>query len=312
MNSHTEPGMEPSPRTILLIEDNINYARLIRPIAARQSSDTITLIHALSLGEGLEILTQEAESIDCILLDLNLHDSEGLETFRKTHGHAPDTPIVVLTALENEGIACQAVREGAQDYLYKGDMKSGVLLRAMRYAMERKRLERELRRLSITDNLTELFNQRHFFEDIKQEVTRARRMRYSLCLIVFDLDNFKCYNDTHGHLAGDEVLRSVGEITRRSIRTDVDTAYRYGGDEFVVILPNTETREALEVAERIRENISRDIRGVDISVGISSLEDHVTIKDFIQAADLAMYLDKSRHGSNVIPLKPASRKNSTE
>jgi len=303
--------MELSPRTILLIEDNINYVRLIRPIAARQSGNTITLIHAISLGEGLDILTREAESIDCILLDLNLHDSEGLETFRKAHEHAPDTPIVVLTALEDEEIAFQAVREGAQDYLYKGDMKSGVLMRAMQYAMERKRLERELRRLSITDNLTDLFNQRHFFEEITQEITRARRMKYPLCLIVFDLDDFKKYNDTHGHLAGDEVLRSVGKITRQSIRTDVDTAYRYGGDEFAVILPNTEPEEAWEVAGRIKENIARVLRGINVSVGISSLEEHTTIKDFIQAADLAMYLDKSNHKNNVIPLKPARRKKNT-
>jgi diguanylate cyclase (GGDEF)-like protein len=300
--------MKPSSQTILLIEDNINFVKLIRPIAARQSGGAITLVHAKSLGEGLEILARDTGAIDCILLDLNLHDSEGLETFRKTHQRAPDTPIVVLTALEDEGIACRAVGEGAQDYLYKGDMKSGILIRAIRYAIERKRLERELRRLSITDNLTELFNQRCFFEEINQEVTRARRMKYPLCLIVFDLDNFKQYNDTHGHLAGDEVLRGVGRITRQSIRMDVDTAYRYGGDEFAVLLPNTEPKEAWEVAERIKKNIAGELKGVNVSVGISFLEEHSTIKDFIQAADLAMYLDKSNHKENVIPLKSPRRK----
>jgi diguanylate cyclase (GGDEF)-like protein len=300
--------METSPRTILVVEDNVNYVRLIHPIVARKSGKPTTLIHATSLSEGLEILKRKADFIECILLDLNLPDSEGLETFRKVHELVPDIPIVVLTAIEDEEIAFHAVREGAQDYLYKGDIKSGILLRAIRYAMERKRLEREFRLLSITDNLTELFNQRHFFEEINREVSRARRMKHSLCLIILDLDNFKNYNDTYGHLAGDEVLKSVGRVTRQSIRMDVDSAYRYGGDEFAILLPHTEPEEAREVADRIKENIADKLRNINVSIGISSLQDHITIKDFIQAADLAMYLDKSNHRNNVIPLNPVSRK----
>jgi diguanylate cyclase (GGDEF)-like protein len=108
------------------------------------------------------------------------------------------------------------------------------------------------------------------------------------------------------------VLRAVGGITRESIRADVDTAYRYGGDEFAVLLPNTETKDAWEVACRIKENISTSLQNIYISIGISSLDEHVTIKDFIQAADLAMYLDKTNHkDDNVISLNHVSGEKNT-
>jgi diguanylate cyclase (GGDEF)-like protein/PAS domain S-box-containing protein len=157
---------------------------------------------------------------------------------------------------------------------------------------EQKKLEEELRRLSITDNLTALFNQRHFYVKIAEESKRAQRMGYPLSLIIFDLDDFKAYNDTYGHLAGDEVLRLVGEIVKNSIRQDMDTAFRYGGDEFAIILPSSAKADAAGVAGRIRENVLTRIHGIDISVGISSLKADEPIMTLIHTADTAMYGQK--------------------
>ncbi len=160
---------------------------------------------------------------------------------------------------------------------------------------ERKKFEEELKRLSITDDLTGLFNQRHFYRRIDEEAKRARRMAYPLCIILFDLDSFKSYNDTYGHLAGNDVLKEVGAIARSCIREDMDTAFRYGGDEFAVILPSIPEQGARAVADRIRSEVIRKIQGIDISIGIASLEEELDVTDIIHRADSAMYEQKGRH-----------------
>jgi diguanylate cyclase (GGDEF)-like protein/PAS domain S-box-containing protein len=158
---------------------------------------------------------------------------------------------------------------------------------------ERKKLESELIRLSITDNLTGLFNQRHFTKKIKEEVERARRMRYPLCLVIFDVDNFKTYNDLHGHLKGDQILRTIGEITLRSVRFEVDSGYRYGGDEFALILPYADPVIAENIIKRINMKVSEKTRGVTISYGICSLVDDISIEELITSADKDMYGKKT-------------------
>jgi diguanylate cyclase (GGDEF)-like protein/PAS domain S-box-containing protein len=159
---------------------------------------------------------------------------------------------------------------------------------------EFKKMEQELRRLSITDDLTGLLNQRHFMERVRQEVERAGRVGYPLCLAILDVDDFKRYNDTYGHLRGNEILRKIGDIIRRSIRKNVDSAYRFGGDEFAVILPYAEKDKAEGIIERIGTRTARDLSGVTISAGISVFSEGTTVHHLIQAADKSMYGDKNR------------------
>jgi len=165
---------------------------------------------------------------------------------------------------------------------------------------DRKRAEEELRRMSITDSLTELFNQRHFFQKIREEIKRGRRMSYPICLMIFDIDNFKRFNDTKGHLAGNEILRSIGRIIQSTIRANMDTAFRYGGDEFAIILPNTTLSEVKAVAYRIKKMMDDNLEGLTISIGISSMSEHGSVEDFINAADKAMYAAKSGGGEPVV------------
>jgi len=169
---------------------------------------------------------------------------------------------------------------------------------------ERKRAEEELRRMSITDSLTDLYNQRHFFQKIGEETDRAKRMFYPICLMIFDIDNFKRYNDTKGHLAGNEILKAAGRIIQSTIRGTMDSAFRYGGDEFAIILPNTTPSEVETIAYRIKEKMDRSLDGLTISIGISSMSEHGTLEDFINSADKAMYAAKGKGREAVVTYCP--------
>ncbi len=166
---------------------------------------------------------------------------------------------------------------------------------------ENKNMERELTRLSITDDLTGLFNQRHFTEKIEQEVDRAKRMGYPLCLVILDVDDFKIYNDTYGHLKGNEILKGIGKIIGHSVRKDVDSAYRFGGDEFAMILPYAQRDIALEIIDRIQARTRLELNGVTISSGIALLADDTTVRDLIHSADQSMYTQKGQAHSSRTP-----------
>ncbi|MFC1943151.1 diguanylate cyclase [Chloroflexota bacterium] len=162
--------------------------------------------------------------------------------------------------------------------------------------IENARLYSQALSWALTDGLTGLYNHRHFQKSLEQEIARCSRHNSVFSLIMLDIDHFKAYNDTFGHPAGDTVLEGVGECILESIRTE-DTACRYGGEEFVVILPDTKIEKAYNVAERIRNNIERNLSSemvvVTASFGVSSWSDEgVTGKDVVACADAALYLAK--------------------
>lgn len=157
-------------------------------------------------------------------------------------------------------------------------------------------LERKLREMSNTDNLTGLYNQRCFRKKANSEVQRARRQSGSLSVLVIDLDNFKEANDQWGHLEGDNILSQTATILKDCIRENVDTAFRYGGDEFIVILPGLGKRNAEKVAKRIREASSRKPYShlVTLSVGVATLTETDALSDLIRRADTRMYGEKRK------------------
>ncbi len=162
-------------------------------------------------------------------------------------------------------------------------------------------LERRLRELSITDNLTGLYNQRHFHERLAQEASRARRQRDKLSMILIDLDGFKAVNDSRGHLEGDRILRAFAVVINQSIRKEVDTAFRYGGDEFVIILPGVGLRGAMKAASRIMAGARADIpeANVSFSYGVACLPASGGVKEFIATADRRMFQMKAKNGHNI-------------
>jgi len=151
------------------------------------------------------------------------------------------------------------------------------------------------------DELTGLFNRRHFEERLKEEIARHSRYGNAFSLFMLDLDNFKTYNDIYGHLAGDVLLGQIGSIIRSSIR-NADQAFRYGGDEFTVILPQTSGEDAYVVAERVREQIASEMKAKEVavtcSIGLASYpSDGVMSGELVTASDTALYYAKSTGGN---------------
>lgn len=164
----------------------------------------------------------------------------------------------------------------------------------------RRSLEDELRRLSVTDKLTGLFNQSHFFHRLEVEKERALRLRHDLSLLLFDLDGFKKLNDTQGHREGDKVLIQIGRVLFESIRKEVDSAFRYGGDEFTVLLPGADRVIAVRFAERVRRRIEElDMSGVRASMGVCPFDPKNRALQVVEKADEAMYLSKRAGGNRV-------------
>jgi diguanylate cyclase (GGDEF)-like protein/PAS domain S-box-containing protein len=166
---------------------------------------------------------------------------------------------------------------------------------------EKKKLELELvkkneqlSRLAITDSLTSLYNSRHFFEQIKRELSRYNRNPGRvLAMMLIDIDHFKDLNDTEGHQMGDQVLRTLAEVIRACIRRDVDSAYRYGGDEFIIILPDTDRINACNVGERIQKQFGAFKFGhTSLSIGITEANANESEKQLLRRADEAMYQSK--------------------
>jgi diguanylate cyclase (GGDEF)-like protein/PAS domain S-box-containing protein len=173
---------------------------------------------------------------------------------------------------------------------------------------ERKRLEKELkeseeryRELSIIDDLTQLYNSRHFYNQLKMEIDRLERHEYPLTLILLDLDDFKIFNDTYGHIEGDQVLSRMGQVIKRCLRK-ADSAYRYGGEEFTIILPMTTSQEGIITAERIREELRKENFSpvpekninLTVSTGLAQYKKEENIKNFVSRVDHLMYQGKKR------------------
>jgi diguanylate cyclase (GGDEF)-like protein len=289
--------------SVLLIEDNAGDARLIREMLSEEQGAPFDLRSVDRLSRGLEALSKQAASL--VLLDLTLPDSHGIETFSKVYAHAPKVPIIVLSGNDDETLALYAVKSGAQDYLVKGRIDRELLMRAMQYAIERKRYQEELERQANYDALTGLPN-RHLLNDRLKQAVISQRTPRSVAVVFIDLDHFKVINDSLGHDFGDEVLRQIGERLQSSVR-DGDTVARLGGDEFVLIL-NDQTREDL-IFRSMRRIIARIgepmmVAGHELNIGCSAgisiyPQDGTDANTLLKNADAAMYRAKSQGRSTV-------------
>ncbi len=173
---------------------------------------------------------------------------------------------------------------------------------------EKKKLEMELlkkneqlSKLAITDSLTDLYNSRHFHDQIKRELSRLKRNpERKLSLVLLDLDHFKELNDTQGHQMGDRVLRSLGQVIRVCLRKDIDMGFRYGGDEFIMILPDTDKHQAAIAAERIQKQFKAFSFGrTSLSMGIVEARCEEDEQSILKRADEAMYLSKKGGRSRI-------------
>ena len=278
--------------------------------------DTLEIIQKLLYYEGYAITVAstgeeaikkvEAEKPEVVLMDINLPGMDGTEALRRIRGINPFQCVIMLTAFATVDNAIQALKEGASDFVKKPFENDHLIhivnqcVEKSKTLREKEKLEEEVRRLSITDDLTNLYNHRHFFKTLEAELTRLKRQKTSLSLLMFDLDNFKNYNDSYGHLEGDKVLKSIGEIVKHSIRYNVDSGYRYGGDEFAVLLIGASLDQALTIAERIRSSIEQlGFKNITVSIGLSEYRTHFDLEGFVKSADDALYLAKQSGGNRV-------------
>lgn len=182
--------------------------------------------------------------------------------------------------------------------VYDDEGKAVSYLVVCKDITEQKRLEEELKEMSIKDGLTGLYNQRHFHDRLESEIERARRQGHQLSLLLFDVDGFKTYNDCHGHLEGDKVLATVGQVMLECTREHVDIGFRYGGDEFTAILPEADEEQAYVIAERIRKIFQdKHFDDLTLSIGLMSYKDGGNARSFLRMTDAMMY-DAKRSGGN--------------
>ncbi|PIX24376.1 MAG: hypothetical protein COZ69_06355, partial [Deltaproteobacteria bacterium CG_4_8_14_3_um_filter_45_9] len=201
--------------------------------------DTLEIIQKLLYYEGYDVAIAstgeegvrkaEEEKPEVVLMDINLPGIDGTEALRKIKMINPLQCVIMLTAFATVENAIHSLKEGASDFVKKPFENEHLIhivnqcLEKYKTLKEKEKLEEEVRRLSITDDLTGLYNHRHFFKTLEAELARLRRQKISLSLLMFDLDNFKRYNDLYGHLEGDKVLKNIGEVVKHSIRYNVDS-----------------------------------------------------------------------------------------
>ena len=286
---------------VLIVDDEPDTLEIIRKLLQFEGFDVLI---ASSGEEGIKRIAEEQPEV--VLMDINLPGINGNEALKRIKEIHPFPSVVMLTAYATVDNAIQALKEGASDFVKKPFENDHLIhivhqsLEKYRTLREKERLEEEVQRLSITDDLTGLYNHRHFFKTLESELVRLKRQKTSLSLLMFDLDTFKRYNDRYGHLEGDNVLRKVGEIVNRSIRSNVDSGYRYGGDEFAVLLIGASLDQALVIAERIRSSIEQSgFQGITVSIGLTEFQDHFTLEAFVKSADDATYTAKHSGGNRV-------------
>lgn len=288
---------------ILVIDDDAADRRLTE-LALKDSPQTgrFTIQLASSLEEGLKSLKRQ--SFDLVLLDLGLPESRGLNTLENFRRQCPHVPVVVLTGLQDEETGVEAIKKGAIDYVTKPFRKDGLRTR-ISIALQMVQLQSKLLLLANTDELTGLTNRRYFFDILEREILCAKIKDNPLSVMIFDLDHFKSINDTYGHLGGDMILKQVAEMLQQSVYP-LDVVARYGGDEFIVLLPGTPSEKAAQAAERLRRIIDDHQWGVPnqqisitTSIGLASSNhrNSLNLHELIEDADSALYAAK-RSGRN--------------
>ncbi|MDO9111955.1 MAG: diguanylate cyclase [Desulfatirhabdiaceae bacterium] len=255
------------------------------------------------------------DPVDLVLVDFFLPDGTGMDLIQKMDAEGIETPVIVITGKGDEMIASQVIQAGAYDYLPKDQLSEKNLGQAINNALTKMQLKKESRKImhqmaemSTRDVLTGLYNRRYFHESLEREISRSGRTRSDMALCMMDLDRFKNINDSLGHPAGDMVLAEFGKLLKEWIRQS-DLACRYGGEEFAVILSDTDMHKAAGVCERFRETLNqrtfyynRTPIQVTVSIGISSLAALTTKSGemLIRAADEALYQAKKQGRNRVV------------
>jgi diguanylate cyclase (GGDEF)-like protein len=288
---------------ILLVEDDADDAEFLRQCLLRKNGRPIDITRTDRLGAATAALRNTP--FDVVLLDLHLPDATGGECVERIQQAAPQVPIVVLSGQADEDYAVAILNRGVQDYLVKWEGDGRIILRSIRYAIERKRSETKLNYLARYDSLTGIPNRQYLRDQLERAATRALRTRTQMALLFLDLDRFKMVNDTLGHQLGDNLLRAAVQRLRDTVRPG-DQLARLGGDEFAVLLEDVKGPLELEavaraIIERFQEPFLVGTRLVSVtaSLGVTLCPtDSTDPMALLNNADIAMYQAKEQGRNN--------------
>src|SRR5580704_1684811 len=300
------------PIRILLVGEAKDACRL-RALLDTENSSHFHIVHVADLELAAERLS--SEPADVLLVDLGSKQPQGGAFVQAARAAAPDTPMVILAEAEDELLAIETLRLGVQDFLYKEQLQRSALVRALRYSIERHRLQKNLQNLSLIDDLTGLYNRRGFLALAAQHLRMIQRKGAAL-LIYLDLDDLKLINDTFGHLEGNRALIVTANVLRACFRQS-DILARLGGDEFCILMTDAGQDSAQQVRKRIQQRAdfinalsSWNFR-LSVSIGIAEVPvvHQPTIDQLLRIADTNMYEEKRNKAfrcSHSVPSKQSS------
>jgi len=291
-------GNEPKKPSILIVDDETSNIDVLKFIL----EDKYKLFIAKSGEQAIRIARERLP--DLILLDVIMPGISGFETLAEIEKSelTKHIPVIFITGQDNTENEVKGLNMGAVDYIKKPF--HNVIVES-RVGIHMKILEqmRTIERMSVTDELTDLPNRRYFNELLAREWGRAIRETTSISLLFIDVDRFKAYNDTYGHQHGDLLLRSLGMVFKHSLMRPTDLVARWGGEEFVMIMPQTNLEGALVIAERIRTSVEKMVlpyadgkeTRVTVSIGVNSEQptEDMSSAVFVSRADNALYMAKN-------------------
>lgn len=296
--------------TVLIIDDDDQVRRMVR----NSLQDARLFKSYFEAGDGIDgfkVLLNKP--VDLVLCDVIMPGIDGFKflSMKRARPEFNDIPVIMLTGEDDVKLKVKALDQGASDYITKPFDASELVARVMVH-YKIKQLQEELietnhrlEELSNTDYLTKLYNRRYFMELLELEFQRAQRYQAELSFVMIDIDHFKTFNDTYGHLLGDRILFEVSAILQENLRVH-DIMGRYGGEEFGLFMPETDVQGALIVAERYRRRVEEflllegtaELR-VTISLGVACFPRHDvhSVDDLIRISDNALYKAK-KNGRN--------------
>ena len=320
----TGSGREPdvTGMSILLVDDEPSISALLEMVLRSDGFDITVVGSARAAGRALEL-----KPFDIVLVDKNLPDGSGLDILRQVAARTADCATLIITAYANVDSAVEAIRLGARDYLIKPFddielVRQSVLRVARMLALERKNAQlitalrasnEALAALAVRDPLTKLFNHAYLQDAVRREVARCQRYELECCLLFLDVDHFRAVNDSHGHTAGDQLLRALAEVLNDSrsasllgLRTQ-DIAARYCDDRLAILLPETKKGAALVKADSLRQAVSEydfaslGLSAQTVSVGVASYPDDAIERDeLIRCAEAALVAAKNDGRDRVV------------
>ncbi len=287
--------------SILIVDDNEDFRSTLMNLLKRKG---FIVFGAGDCASAMDAIRKQSFAL--IVSDVRLPGSEdGIQIMTNILKEKGENIVktLVMTGYADKDVPIKAIKLGVDDFIYK-PFDISVFLHSVETLIKGYRLEKSVdyyKLLSIIDGLTGAFNHRYFHETTEKEINRAKRYTRPLSLMMIDIDNFKKFNDTYGHLAGDSVLRQIAQLFVKSLRS-IDIVYRYGGEEFTVLCPEQNKDDTLIIAERILEKVSSEKFQIDqdtyeqltVSIGVASYPKNTESKeDLIEKADKALYKAKN-------------------